>query len=218
VSQLRIVIADDHEIVRQGFRRLLGQRPDWIVCGEAASGREVVELARQLKPDMVVMDLGLPELNGLEATRQIRKELPRTRVLLLTVGHSEQLIREVLAAGADGCVLKTDAATVLLTAVESLSRRQPFFTSPVAQPMVRGFLASPPGTEHPPATLSELTAREREVLKLVAGGRSNKETAQALGVSVKTVETHRANLMRKLCFHSVSELVRYAIRLEVIEP
>jgi DNA-binding NarL/FixJ family response regulator len=218
VSQLRIVIADDHEIVRQGFRTLLAQRPDWIVCGEAASGREVVELARQLKPDMVVMDLSLPELNGLEATRQIRKELPRTRVLVLTVGHSEQLIREVLAAGADGYVLKTDAATVLLTAVESLSRRQPFFTLPVAELMVRGFLASPPGAEHPPATLSALTARERQVLKLVAGGRSNKETAQALGVSVKTVETHRANLMRKLRLHSVSELVRYAIRLEVIEP
>lgn len=182
-------------MVRQGLRRVLGTRPGWVVCGEAANGLEAVKLARRLKPNVAVLDLSMPQMDGLEATREIRKALPHTEVLILTMHDSEQLIREVLAAGARGYLLKTDAGTVLLAAVESVSRRQPFFTPKVGDLVLRGFLA-PASDADTSSAHSNLTQRERQVLNLVSEGLSSKEIAQTLGLSVKTVETHHSNMMR----------------------
>ena len=209
-KKLRILIADDHEMVRQGLRRVLETRPDWEVCGEAANGQEAVDQARRLRPDVVVLDLSMPQVGGLVATRQIRKALPQTEVLILTMHDSDELIREVLAAGARGYLLKTDAGTVLLAAVESVSRHEPFFTSKVEDLILRGFLTPDPGAAAA-ATRPTLTNREGQVLDLVAECLSSKEIANMLSLSVKTVETHRSNLMRKLNLHSVAAVVRYGI-------
>ena len=218
-KKLRILIADDHEMVRQGLRRVLETRPDWEVCGEAANGRKAVEQARRLRPDVVVLDLSMPLVSGLVATRQIRKALPQTEVLILTMHDSDELIREVLAAGARGYLLKTDAGTVLLAAVESVSRHEPFFTSKVEDLILRGFLTPEPGAAAAAATTrGTLTNREGQVLDLVADGLSSKEIAKTLGLSVKTVETHRSNLMRKLNLHSVAAVVRYGLSRGAIGP
>ena len=217
-KKLRILIADDHEMVRQGLRRVLETRPDWEVCGEAANGRKAVEQARRLRPDVVVLDLSMPLVSGLVATRQIRKALPQTEVLILTMHDSDELIREVLAAGARGYLLKTDAGTVLLAAVESVSRHEPFFTSKVEDLILRGFLTPDPGAAAAAATRRTLTNREGQVLDLVAECLSSKEIANMLSLSVKTVETHRSNLMRKLNLHSVASVVRYGIMWGAIGP
>jgi len=213
----RILIADDHEMIRAGLRKVLAGRSDWTVCGEAVNGREAVARARELKPDVVVLDFAMPELNGLEVIRQIRAILPHTEVLVLTMHESEQLARAALAAGARGFVLKSDAGETIAAAVEQLSQHRPFFTATVSQMVLQGYL-------HPAAPVEEnvvgkrLTTREREIVQLIAEGRSSKEVGDALGISVKTAETHRANLMRKLELHSVSELVHYAIRNQIVEP
>jgi len=212
-KKLRILIADDHEVVRKGLRLVLGARPEWVICGEAVNGREAVTQARKLKPDVVVLDLSMPECSGLVATREIREALPQTEVLILTMHDSDQLIREVLAAGARGYLLKTDAGTLLLAAVESVSQSKPFFTSKIESLIQGGFLDQ--GAE---AAHNELTAREEQVLNLVAEDLSNKEIAKTLRLSIKTVETHRANLMRKLNLHSVSALVRYVLTRSGIVP
>jgi len=186
----------------------------WQVCGEAANGREAVRLAETLKPDIVVLDLEMPELNGLQATRQIKKVLPGTEVLIYSMHETEQLIREVLAAGARGYVLKADAGRQLVEAVEALSRHKPFFTARASEALLESFLKSPLGVGE--ATL--LTHREREVVQLLAEGKVNKEVAAALGISVKTVETHRAAVMHKLGINSIVELVHYAIRNHLVKP
>ena len=214
MSPVRVLVADDHEVVRQGVRALLEAEPGVQVCGEAADGREALEKARQLKPDIVILDIGMPELNGLEATRQILSELPRTEVLILTLHESEQLVREVLAAGARGYVLKSDAGRDILVAVNALRRHKPFFTSRVSEIVLRDVRRPPGGPEPAPS----LTPRERQILVLVAGGKCNREVAAALGIRRKTVETHRTNFMRKLGLHSIGELVRHAIRNRLIEP
>jgi DNA-binding NarL/FixJ family response regulator len=216
VKPLRILIADDHEIVRRGLRALLETRPDWEVVGEAVTGRQAVEEARRLVPDVVIMDITMPEMNGLEATRQVRKEVPEIEVLVLSVHDSEQLVREVLEAGARGYVLKSDAGRDLVAAVESMCQHKPFFTAKVSEMMLEGFLrgGSAEAQKLPPA----LTAREREIVQLLAEGKSNKEAADVLGISVKTVETHRSHVMAKLNLHSMSDLVRYAVRNRFIEP
>jgi DNA-binding NarL/FixJ family response regulator len=213
----RILIADDHEMIRAGLRKVLEGRSDWTVCGEAVNGREAVAKARELKPDVVVLDFAMPELNGLEVIRQIRATLPHTEVLILTMHESEQLAREAVAAGARGFVLKSDAGETVAAAVEQLSQHRSYFTATVSQMVLQDNLH--------PAELTEeivignrLTAREREIVQLIAEGRSSKEVADALGISVKTAETHRANLMRKLGLHSVSELVHFAIRNQIVEP
>jgi DNA-binding NarL/FixJ family response regulator len=215
MKPLRLLLADDHEVVRHGLRAVLSDRRDWTVCGEATTGREAVELARQHRPDIVVMDLTMPELSGLEATRQIRAELPRTEVLILTMHASEHLVREVLAAGARGFVLKSDAGKSLVSAVEALARHESFLTPRVSGVVLDGFL-------HPGKSAAlerdSLTPREREIVQLVAEGKSTKELASQLGISVKTAETHRSNIMRKLGLRSVSEVVRYAIRNHLVEP
>ena len=214
--ELRILLADDHEVVRRGLRAVLEAHPGWKVCGEAATGREAVEQARQLKPDVVVLDISMPELNGLEAARQILRSVPRAEVLMLTMHDAEELARQVVEAGVRGYVLKSDAGRELLAAVESLAQHKPYFTARVSQMVLEGYLqggASAAGL-HPE---SRLTAREREVVQLLAEGRTNKEVATRLGISVKTAETHRANVMRKLNLHSVTELVRYAVRNRMVQ-
>ena len=216
-KKLLILIADDHEMVRQGLKRVLGRHANWEICGEATNGSEAVDLARRLKPDVVVLDLSMPQVGGLEATREIHRALPQTEVLILTMHESEQMIREALTAGARGYVLKSDAGTTLLAAVESVSAGQPFFTSKIGNVIVDGFLKSAPGKAAAGAP-DGLTAREGQVLNLVTEGLSSKEIAGTLELSVKTVETHRTNLMRKLNLHSVSAVVRYGLSRSGIGP
>jgi DNA-binding NarL/FixJ family response regulator len=212
----RILIADDHDLIRQGLRKVLEERPGWTICGEAITGREAVAKATELRPNVVVLDVGMPELNGLEATRQIRRALPDTEVLILTMHDSERLAREALAVGARGFLLKTDLGDTVVTAVEHLRRHQPFFTSKVAELVLEGYLKPVPA-ESAQGGGERLTPREREIVQLLAEGKSNKEVASALGNSVHTVETHRSNIMRKLEVRSMSELVRYAIREHIIQ-
>ena len=214
MTSLRIVIVDDYAVVRRGVRALLESQPGWEVTGEAATGREAVDLAKRLQPDVVVMDVSLPELNGLDATRQILKDTPRTEVLVLTMHHSEELARNILQAGARGYVLKSDADQSLIAAVESLRQHKPFLTSTVTEFVLDEYLHR---TEEGSASPAAVTPREREIIQLLAEGKSNKETAAALTVSVKTVEAHRANIMRKLRLRSVSDLVRYAIRNKIVQ-
>ncbi|MBI5387352.1 MAG: response regulator transcription factor [Verrucomicrobia bacterium] len=215
-KRLRLVLADDHEIVRRGLRATLEEQPGWTVIGEAGNGREAVELVKRLKPDLAILDLVMPELNGLEATRQIKKAVPGVEILILTMHESEQLVREVLAAGARGYVLKNDAGRVLLHAVEALSQHKPFFTSKVAEIVLNEYLR-PTEPSLNGSESSRLTSREREILQLIAEGKANKEIAEALGIAVRTTETHRANLMRKLDLHTASDLTRYAIRNKIVE-
>jgi DNA-binding NarL/FixJ family response regulator len=216
LNNLRILIADDHEVVRRGLTSLLSSRPGWVVCAEASSGREAVALAAQHRPDILVMDIAMPGLNGLEATRQILKILPKARIMILSLHYSNRLVREVLDSGARAYVLKTDASRDLLTAVEALGDQRTFFTSGAAQILIEGF-CNPASTEAP-LMRKALSAREREIVQLVAEGKSSKEVAVALGISIKTAETHRSNIMRKLDMHSVSEIVRWAVKNDMIEP
>jgi DNA-binding NarL/FixJ family response regulator len=211
----RILIADDHELFRRGVAAELTQVPGWAVAAEATNGRDAVALAASLKPDIVVLDLTMPELNGLEAARQIVTADPSARILILTAHESEQLVREVLSAGAQGYVLKSDAGRTLITALQALLEGGSFFTSNVARMVLDGYLRSESREAVPAQTLS---AREREIVQLLAEGNSNKDIAKALNISVKTAETHRSNVMRKMGFDSLAELVRYAIRNNIIEP
>jgi DNA-binding NarL/FixJ family response regulator len=213
---MKILIADDHELVRKGLRAVLEEQPGWKVCGEAVNGRHAVELAKQLRPDVIVLDITMPELNGPEATRQIRKALPDAEVLILTMHESDQLVSEVLAAGARGYILKADTSRLLVTAIESLSQHKPFFTGKVLEVLVEGNRKPGDAAKRADKFLARLTAREREVLQLVAEGKFNKEVADALGIAVKTVEAHRFNIMHKLDLHSVTELVHYAIRNQMV--
>ena len=215
MNSVRILIADDHELFRRGLAAELTQVPGWVVAGEAANGRDAVELAAALKPDIVVLDLTMPELNGLEAARKIISAEPSARVLILTAHESEQLVREVLSAGALGYVLKSDAGRILVAALQALLDGRSFFTSNVARMVLDGYLRSESRNAEAPDTLS---AREREIVQLLAEGNSNKDIARLLKISVKTAETHRSNIMRKMGFGSLPELVRYAIRNKIIEP
>ena len=217
MKPVRILIADDHDVVREGLRALLAPRPELQVCGEAATGREAVAQARALRPHVVVLDFSMPELNGLEATRQIRKALPDTEVLILTMHESETLAREVLAAGARGFVLKTEAKRQLVQAVEALARHQPFVTGELSKLALDAFLHPDRHAATTGAPADRLTPREREIVQLIAEGRTSKDIARELGLSVKTADAHRANIMRKLDLHSVSELVRYAVRNKIVQ-
>ena len=215
MSALRILIADDHEVARKGIGCLLESHAGWEVCGEATDGREAVELAGRLKPDVLLLDIGMPNLNGLDATRQILAIMPEARILILTVHDSEQVVREVLAAGARGFLLKSDAGRDLLAAVEALQHQRTYFTPKVAQMMLDGYLR--PHEETNASAQCVLTPREREVIQLVAEGKTTKEVATALCLSVKTAETHRTNLMRKLNLHSVADITLYAVRNGIIQ-
>ena len=215
MTPVRILIADDHDVVRRGVRAVLEAEPEWVVCGEASTGREAVAKAIELRPEIVVLDVSMPELNGLEATRQIRGAVP-VKILILTVHESDQVVTEVLDAGADGYVLKTDAGRKLVEAIRALLQNQQFFTERVrtvaTRPLKRRRGAA--ATRRP----ARLTARQREVLQLLTEGKSNKEIGAILGMTTKTAETHRTQIMAKLNLHSMSALVRYAIRNRIIEP
>jgi len=211
----RIVIADDHEMVRRGLVATLADVERWTVVAQADNGRAAAELVDAHTPDIAILDLSMPELNGLDATRRILAARPETRVLILTAHESEQLVREVLAAGARGYVLKSDAGRILVRAVEALLEGQTFFTSKVARLVLEGYLRG--GGAEAQETAQTLSAREREIVQLLAEGASNKEVARALGISVKTAETHRSNIMRKMQFASLSDLVKYAVRNKIIE-
>jgi DNA-binding NarL/FixJ family response regulator len=213
---VRILIADDHEVVRAGLRQLLIERKGWEVCGEANTGRQAVTLALETKPDVVVMDIAMPELNGLEAARQIRKSLPKTEIVMLTLHLSDQLAYEIINAGIRGYVLKSDANRDLVSAVEALGMHRPFFTAKVSEMMMDGLRRDKP-RENVVDVRGRLTSRQREIVQLLAEGKTSKEVAVALNISVKTAETHRANIMRRLELHSVSELVRYAVKNQIIE-
>ena len=212
---LRILIADDHEVARKGIRAILESHAGWEVCCEAGDGRKAVELVLQSRPDVMLLDIGMPNLNGLDAARQILAVMPDARILILTLHDSEQAVREVLAAGARGFLLKSDAGRDLVAAVEALQNRRTFFTFKVAQMMLDGYLRPQEVSENSEQQL--LTPREREVIQLVAEGKTTKEIATALSLSVKTAETHRTNLMRKLDLHSIADLTLYAVRNGIVQ-
>lgn len=215
---LRILIADDHEVARHGIRALLESHPGWEVCGEAKDGRETVELAQSLKPDLILLDIGMPNLNGLEATRQILATSPEAVILILTMHDTDHVVREVLRAGARGFLLKSDAGRDLVAAVAALQRQRTFFTNRVSQMVLDGYLDRDNG-DGETGNISDniLTTREREVIQLLAEGKTSKEVAVALNLSVKTAETHRTNLMRKLDLHSIADLTRYAVRNGIVQ-
>jgi DNA-binding NarL/FixJ family response regulator len=215
---LRILIADDHDVMREGTRAVIERQAGWEVCGLAATGREAVEQSRELKPDIVVMDMSMPELNGLDAAVQIKRALPKTEILIFTAHTSEDLIREVFESGAKSFINKAEAHTYLVEAIESLSRHKPFFTDNVSEVLFSTMLSRPKGTRDTTGPEQRLTVREREIVQLIAEGKSNKEVAEALGISIRTAETHRASILRKLDLDSVAGLVRYAIRNKMIEP
>jgi DNA-binding NarL/FixJ family response regulator len=218
MGTLRLLVADDHEVVRKGVRSLIEDQPGWEVAAEAVNGRDAIEKARAFRPDVTVMDISMPSLNGLEATRQIVKEDAHTKVLILTMHESDVLIRDALNAGARGYILKSDASRDLVAAVDALHHNKAFFTTKVAQMVVDGFLKKDSGApEHTDSRRERLTPRQREIVQLLAEGKSSKEVAVTLGVSVKTAETHRANIMRRLDCHCISDLVRFAIRNHIVE-
>lgn len=216
---LRILVADDHEIVREGLRTILARHPGWIVCGEASTGRQAIAEAIRLEPDVILMDISMPELNGLDATPKILERLPNAAILILSAHDSERLIRQMLSSGARGYMLKTDAGRDLTAAVEAISQGRLFFTNSVSDIVLSDYQRRAPNVANLPGTASvQLSPREREVLQLLAEGRTNKEVAAQIGTSVKTVENQRARIMTKLDFHSLTDLVRYAIQNEFIKP
>jgi DNA-binding NarL/FixJ family response regulator len=214
MGAVSLLVADDHEIVRRGIRALIREQSEWQIVAEAEDGRDAVTKAAEFRPDVAILDITMPLLNGLDAAKQIAKLSPRTKILILTVHESDQLIRQALDAGASGYIFKTDASFDLITAVKALLSAKAFFTPKVSQMVLRGYLGKG-------AMVSEdepkITAREREIVQLLAEGKHSKEVAAVLEIGVKTVESHRSNILRKLHFHSVTELVRYAVRNHIVE-
>ena len=215
VSALKILIADDHDLMRRGLCEILTAHVGWTVCGEARTGTEAVAKAKALRPDIAILDIGMPELSGLEAAGKIRAVLPKTEMLVLSVHYSDQLVREIVDAGIRGYMIKSDAERELVTAVEALGSHQVYFTPAAIDVLGHELFNRRSGESN--EMKDRLTSREREVVRLIAEGKSSKDVGAALDMSVKTVETHRANVMRKLQVHSVSELVRYAIRNQIVE-
>ena len=220
MRKLRLIIADDHSMVRQGVKGVIAAQRSWKLCGEADNGLAAIELAKRVKPDVAVLDISMPGLNGLDAVRILKEQLPRTKVLILTMHDSESLADEVLLAGAHGYLLKSDAADQLPRAIEALKAGKGFLTQGIAWPVPQ---PPPPevGPPEPPEdtapTRFRLTRRERQIVQLLAEGKSNKETALALDISLTTVETHRKNIVSKLRIRCAADLVRYAIRNKLIQ-
>ena len=216
MSAFRILLADDHPVYRLGLSTLLRSRKGWEVCGEAADGREAAEKCRRLKPDLLILDIGMPQLNGVDAARQILRDNPLQRIMVLTDVGSDQVVRDCLGAGVRGWVYKSDDIGDLITAVEALQKHQSSFSSRVCDLILNGYLlrhSLGSGVDIPPT----LTIREREVVQLVGEGKTSKEVATTLGMSLKTAETHRSNIMLKLNLHSTVELVLYAVRNEIVQ-
>jgi DNA-binding NarL/FixJ family response regulator len=213
VKKLQVLIADDHDLMRRGIKALIESHDNWTVCAEARTGREAVDKAESTKPDVAIIDISMPELNGIDAARRIKAVAPRTEVLILSIHYSDQVVRDVINSGIRGFVVKSDSERDLVMAVEALSKHRAFFTPLATQAMLNN-LEKPEEAE--PAE-TRLTTREREILQLLSEGKSSKEVASVLNISVKTAETHRSNLMGKLGLHNVSELVRYAVRNRIIQ-
>lgn len=215
--KMRILIADNHEIVREGLRVMVERERDWEVCGVAENGREAVDLAQKLKPDAIILDLKMPELAGLEAMKQIKRAIPETEILVLSGSESQDLIEQVFEAGARAYVRKAEAGRLLVPALKSLQNHKTFLPNEVSSPLFSRLLASGPGKRKNPSANEKLTEREREIVRLLAEGKNNKEIASALGISIRTAETHRAAVMRKLRVKALAGLVRYAIRNGMID-
>lgn len=213
MAKKRILVADDHEVVRKGIRTLLETHPEWEICGEAATGQEAVTKAARLKPDIVLLDITMPETTGLEAIPEILKAQPKARILILTMHDSGQMASRALAAGASGLVLKSDAARDLIRALEAIGKNKAFLSPKVTKILVNELRK----TSEVQSSINVLTSREREVLRLVAEGKSNKEIAGLLGISPRTVDAHRARVMDKLQVRTVSDLVHFAIRNKLVE-
>ena len=218
MKKLRILIADDHGLVRRGTREVLHSQHGWKVVGEATNGREAVAKAIELKPDVVVVDVGMPELEGIEAVRQIRQAVPDAKVLVLTMHESDQMVRRALDAGALGYLLKSDLTDCLPKAIKAVAEGKRFLTPKVSEIVLDGFLKTRSARQEEGRTAARITPREIEIVRHLAEGKTNKEIAAALQIAVRTVETHRAKIMFKLGFHSSNELVRYAIRSKIVEP
>jgi DNA-binding NarL/FixJ family response regulator len=214
---IQLLLADDHAVMRRGIREILEADPEIEVTGEAGDGREAIRLANELKPDVMIIDLAMPELNGLDAIPHIRKDCPEIEILVFSMHDSEELVREVFAAGARGYVLKSDAPRYLVEAVKSLARHEPFFTPRISESILHS-LVGPRTDGKVESHEGILSSREREILQLLAENKTNKEIATRLGISVRTVETHRRSIMQKLELHSIVELVRYALRNGIVEP
>lgn len=218
MSALQILVADDHDLMRRGLRSVLEAQPGWQVCAEAHTGTEAVEMAEKLKPNVAILDISMPEMNGLEAAKQIQQASSKTEILVLSMHYSDQLIRDVVDAGVRGYVVKSDSDRDLVVAVRALANHRPFFTPHATELMLNSVREPRQASADGSSTIRErLTPREREIVQLIAQGRNSKDVAGVLGISVKTAETHRANIMRKLQVHTVSELVRYALRNKIIE-
>lgn len=213
---LRVLVADDHEVMRNGIRTLIEHEPGWQVCGTASNGQEAVETAKRLKPEVVVLDMTMPEMDGMEALRQIKRALPDTEVVIFSAHHSEEVIEQLFDAGAKSYIQKSDAGRHLVAAIKSLAEHKAFFTPAVSQILFAKFLSSSVG-KNQNGQKHAVTNRERDVVRLLAAGSSNKEVASSLGISIRTAETHRATLMRKLSLNSLAALVRYAIRNNIID-
>lgn len=214
-KRLRILVADDHELVRRGIRGLLSARRGWTVVGEAMNGREAVEKANRLKPDVAILDISMPDLDGLQATRRIRDAVPTTEVVVLTMHESDQMVRRVLDAGALGYVLKSDLPTQLVKAVKDVSAGKQFLTPRISDIVLKGFLKTGNQVDTMGRSQVRPTSREVEVIRLLAEGKANKEIAIRLGITIRTVETHRAKIMLKVGVHSLAELIHYAIRHKI---
>jgi DNA-binding NarL/FixJ family response regulator len=217
-KKLRILLADDHELVRHGIRGLLRARRGWRVVAEAANGQEAVEKTNKLKPDVAILDVSMPHLDGLQATRQIRDASPNTQVLVLTMHESAQMVRRVLEAGARGYVLKSDLAADLVKAVKNVSAGRLFLTPRVSEIVLKGFLKNGIHPDPPEQPRARLTPREVDIIRLLAEGKANKVIAAGLGITTRTAETHRAKIMLKLGVHSLAELIHYAIRHKIFTP
>lgn len=213
---IRVLLADDHTILRAGLRMMLSVQPDIEIVGEASDGRQAITEAQRLQPDVILMDITMPELNGIEATRQVKKLLPETRVLVLTMHENEEYLFQVLRAGASGYILKEAADTELISAIRSVHAGR-FYLSPPAQALMVGDYMQRVRTGEERDSYSGLTEREREILKLVAEGYTNNQIGELLFISPKTVDTHRTHVMDKLNLHSRAELVKYAMRRGLLE-
>jgi len=216
--KLRILVADDHELVRRGILGLLRSQRGWKVAGEAANGREAVEKAKKLRPDVIILDIGMPSFDGLEATRQIREEAPKTEILILSMHESNQMVRRALEAGARGYVLKSDLAGHLVKAVNGVSKGKFYLTPKVSEIVLKGFLKMGKEAQQSENSQARPTPRETEIVRLLADGKANKEIASELGIATRTVETHRAKIMLKLGLHSLTQLIHYAIRHNLASP
>lgn len=210
-EKIRILLADDHAVVRQGFKMILAAQPDMEIVGEAGHGREALELAGNLQPDVIVMDVAMPELNGIEATRRLGDVSPRTRVLALSMHKDSVYVREILRAGARGYLLKDSIASDLLAAVRAVARGEGYISPGVSDAVLNDY------RRHVTDPIDLLTSREREVLQMIAEGKTNKEIATILNLSVYTVDAHRGRIMEKLNLHSVNELVRFAVRAGLVD-